>query len=170
MVPFVLLSGSLKRAIFRPSWWLLHLGPLLHLSQDMGIWAARRSPVESLLQHYAHFALEVFENKGFLPILQLREVDIAPSWDVDGSRHRQSRNTEGRQQQWYKDFWHLPSQRWWRLLGFRAARTVRRSRSPLTRPHSKLSNTTGWSINLQTPGRVGRLARTLPFQKEGSHG
>ena len=122
--------------------------------QNIGACAGTRQKPESLTQHCAQFASEVFENNAFLSIPVSREVDIALSEGQGGKDHRRPCITEGRQEQWYKDYWLLQLQRLWRLLLCRAARTGLHPTSRRMQLHNSRLITTSWFTSNNSFGRA----------------
>ena len=131
-----------------------YLASHLPFARNMGRTQPACLKSESLLQHYAQFALEVIENTVFLAIVPSREVDIALSWGQGGEDHRKPCINRGRQIQWYKDFLLFRSRRSWRLLPSPAAKTVRRCKSHLTQLRNSRSITTSWFTNAHCFGRA----------------
>lgn len=140
-----------------------HVGHSVMIAQNIDTRAAMRPRPESLSQHYAQFVLETFENKEFLPIVELREVDIALSKGQGGTDRLKPCITEGRQEQWYKDYWLLQLQRSWRLLLCRAARIGLHPTSRRMQRRINRSITTGWFTRNNFIGRTfGSVHFALP--------
>ena len=140
------------------------------LAQNMDAPARDCTRLESLLQHCAQFALEVFENKAFLPIVESREVDIALSWGQGGEDRSKPCTNRGRQIQWYKDFLLSRLRRSWRLLPFRAAKTVRRCNSHQMQQHNSRSITTSWFTSAHCFGRAFGPVLPASFLAGGADG
>lgn len=150
--------------------WLPYLAAVLVCAQNIVGCAVMRRRFESLLQHHAQSTVEVFENKAFLPIVKSREVDIALSMGSGGADHRKPCTTKGRQEQWYKDFWLSQLQRSWRLLRYRAAKTVNRCKLRQMQPHNSRSTTTSWFTDDCFLGWALRPVRFFPQTLGGAHG
>lgn len=148
----------------------LHMGQTVACAQNIDLCAQRRAEPESLSQHYAQFALEVFENKEFLPMLSLREVDIALSKGQGGTDHRRPCITEGRQEQWYKEYWLLQLRRLWRLLLCRAARTGLHPTSRRMQLHNSRLITTSWFTHNNFYGRAYGPVLSAPLMFGGADG
>ena len=147
-----------------------YLASHLPFARNMGRTQPACLKSESLLQHYAQFALEVIENTVFLAIVPSREVDIALSWGQGGKDHRKPCINRGRQIQWYKDFLLSRSQRLWRLLPFLAAKTVRRCRSRRMQQHNSRSITTSWFTSAYCFGRACGPVHPAPHPNGGAIG
>jgi len=130
----------------------------------------KRTKVEPFLQHHAQFTLEAFENKAFLSIVIPREVDIALSWGQGGEDRSKPCINRGRQIQWYKDFLLSRLRRSWRLLPFRAAKTVRRCNSHQMQQHNSRSITTSWFTSAHCFGRAFGPVLPAPFLAGGAYG
>lgn len=140
-----------------------YLEAALTIAPNIGGTKRMPSKSESLLQHCAQFAVEGFENKVFLSIVPLREVDIALSWGQGGKDHPKPRINRGRQIQWYKDFLLLRLRRSWRWLPFRAAKTVHRCNSRRMQQHNSRSITASWFTSAHCFGRAfGPVHPALP--------
>lgn len=136
----------------------------LSIAPNIGETKPVRSKSESLLQHRAQFASEVFENKVFLSSVTLREVDIALSWGQGGKDHPKPCINAGRQIQCCKDLLLLRLRRSWRLLPFRAAKTARRCNSRRMRQHNRRSITASWFTSAHCFGRAfGPVHPALPI-------
>lgn len=129
-----------------------------------------RAVAESLMQHRTQFALEVFENKVFLLIITLCEVDIAPLWDKGGADRLQTHTNRGRQEEWYKDYWLLQLRRSWRSWLSRAARTEHRCNFPRMQQHSSMSISTNWCTRTNFFGRACGPVRSFPMLRGRSNG
>lgn len=116
-----------------PNIWYAGIDP----SQYTGSPTKHHFAHDAAASHDLTFAVNAYENKQFLPILKGREHGIAPSWGHGYWDISWTRTDRGRQRQWCKDFWHLQWQRLWRWSPYRAAMTVRRGSSHLTRLFSR---------------------------------
>lgn len=148
----------------------LYLAPILTFTQNIGRVSRRWTKPESLRQHHAQFTPEVFENKGFLDIVPLREVDIALSWGQGGEDHRTPCTNRGRQIKWYKDLWLSRLRRLWRLLLCLVAKTVRRCMSHRMQQHSSRSTTTSWFTSAYCFGRAFRPVQPALPPRGGAYG
>ena len=149
---------------------LPYLGCSRAVAQNIVALQLIRTKVESLLQHHAQFTSEVFENKAFLSIVNPREVDIALSWGQSGEDRSKPCINRGRQIQWYKDYLLSRLRRSWRLLPFRAAKTVRRCNSLQMQLHNSRSITTSWFTSAHCFGRAFGPVLPAPFLAGGAYG
>ena len=117
-----------------------------------GVWVSARNGAAT--SQHCEFALQAYEDAPLFGNLASRDNGIAPSWGEAGNDHVEPCTKRGRQQQWYKDFWPLHSQRFWRLWLYRAARTVVHFWSLQIRPgfkrrrlsaHLTSQNRRGWA-------------------------
>jgi hypothetical protein len=122
-----------------------HLEETAMFARNVGMAAERCLKFGSLQQHHLRCGAEAFEKKEFLPMIDLREIDIACSSGQGDAERQKPGLRRGRQKQWYKDFWLSRLQCSWRSLPRPAVRTVHRSRFHLMWPHSSTSITTGFS-------------------------